>query len=88
MRTHIVAERELRTAARRKATYWVRWLTAVVFFAVLIWLMWVMDALTRTGGAHNVFSTLSVMVFFYCLIVGAVRTADCTHMESSRGTNR
>jgi len=86
MRIHLVAERELRAAARRKSTYWVRWLTAVGFFLLLVWMMWALDALTRSGGVHNVFSAYSVVVFFYCMLVGAIRTADCISSERREGT--
>jgi ABC-type transport system involved in multi-copper enzyme maturation permease subunit len=86
MRIHLVAERELRAAARRKATYWVRWLTGVVSFVVLIWLMWVTDALTRTSGVHDAFVAFAFIVFFYCLLMGAIRTADCISSERREGT--
>lgn len=86
MRFLIVADRELRAAARRKATYYVRWLTAAGFFLLLIWVMWALDALTSSGRAHDVFSFYSVIVLFYCLFVGAIRTADCIGSERREGT--
>jgi hypothetical protein len=39
MRFLSVADRELRSAARQKATYRTRWLTAALFFGLLIWLL-------------------------------------------------
>jgi len=86
MRFLIVAERELRAASRRKATYHVRWLSGTGFFILLVWLMWAMDAFTRRGGAHDVFTAFSVIVLFYCLFIGAIRTADCISSERREGT--
>src|SRR5882757_9076960 len=70
MRFLTVAERELRTAARKKSTYLIRWLTAAGFFLLLVWVMWATDALKYQGRAHAAFIAFSVMVFIYCLIVG------------------
>ena len=86
MRIHIVAERELRAAAQRKGTYWVRWLTGVASFVVLIWLMWATDAFKRTGGAHDAFVPFAFITFFYCILMGAIRTADCISSERREGT--
>lgn len=86
MRFLTVAERELRTAARKRSTYLIRWLTATGFFLLLVWVMWASDALKYQGRAHEAFTIFSVMVFIYCLIVGAVRTADCLSSERREGT--
>jgi len=86
MRFITLAERELRAATRRKGTYVIRWLTAAGFFLLLIWVLWVTDALRYQGHAHEVFMMFSVLVFLYCLIVGAVRTADCLSSERREGT--
>jgi ABC-type transport system involved in multi-copper enzyme maturation permease subunit len=86
MRIHIVAERELRAAARRRATYWVRWLTGIAAFVVLIWLMWATDALKRGGGAHDAFVAFAFIAFFYCILMGAIRTADSVSSERREGT--
>lgn len=86
MRFLIVAERELRAAARRKGTYILRWATGLGFFVLLIWLMWAIGALQSKNRVHELFNVFSVLVFFYCLLVGAVRTADCISSERREGT--
>jgi len=86
MRFLTVAERELRTAARKKSTYVIRWLTATAFFLLLVWVMWVSDALKYQGRSHEVFLIFSALLFIYCLVVGAVRTADCLSSERREGT--
>ena len=86
MRFLNVAERELRVAARRKGTYVIRWVTAAAFLLLLVWLMWATDALKYQGHARQVFAVFAVLIFFYCLIIGAVRTADCLSSERREGT--
>jgi ABC-type transport system involved in multi-copper enzyme maturation permease subunit len=86
MRFLTVAERELRAAARRKATHRVRWLTAVIFFCLLVWLLWVMNGFTRPGAAVNVFQAYSVLCFFYCIVIGTAVTADGLSAERREGT--
>ena len=49
MRFLSVAERELRAAARQKGTYRLRWITAVAFFGLLVWMTWVFDGFSRRG---------------------------------------
>jgi len=86
MRVLIVAERELRAAARRKATYRVRWITAVLFFALLVWLLWLLDGFTRRGAAVDVFQAYAGLLFVYCIVLGAGVTADCLSAERREGT--
>ncbi|MEY4385058.1 MAG: hypothetical protein RLY20_341 [Verrucomicrobiota bacterium] len=81
-----VAERELRVAARRKATHVLRWTTGLAFFVILLWLMWATDALQYKSRIHDAYFTFSVFVYFYCLLVGAIRTADCISSERREGT--
>src|SRR6478735_3846447 len=86
MRFLSVADRELRAAARRSATYYVRWITGVGFFVLLVWLLWVFDAFTNQRVVPDVLQVFAVMIFFYCLIIGTARTADCLSSEKREGT--
>lgn len=86
MRFLSVAERELRAAARQKATYRARWLSATAFFGLLIWLGWVHNVFQNTSAAPMVFRAFSVILFVYCLFVGAAATADCLSRERREGT--
>lgn len=86
MRFLSVADRELRAAARRSATYYVRWITGVGFFVLLVWLLWVFDAFTNQRRVPDVLQVFAVMIFFYCLIIGTARTADCLSSEKREGT--
>ena len=86
MRFLSVADRELRAAARRSATYYVRWITGVAFFGLLVWLLWVFDAFTNQRRVPDVLQVFAVLIFLYCLIIGTARTADCLSSEKREGT--
>ena len=86
MRFLSVAERELRATARRSRTYFVRWITAVAFFGLLIWLFWAFDGFRNRNAAPEVFQVLSVLTFLYALFIGSTVTADCISSEKREDT--
>jgi ABC-type transport system involved in multi-copper enzyme maturation permease subunit len=86
MRFLSVAERELRAAARRSRTFFVRWITALAFFALLLWLFWAFDVFRNRRAVPEVFTVFSGFVFFYCLLIGTAQTADCLSSEKREGT--
>lgn len=86
MRFLSVADRELRAAARRKATYRTRCGTAAIFFGLLIWLLWVFKSLPVSMAAQRIFLFYSFLAFLYCAFLGAVTTADCISSERREGT--
>lgn len=86
MRFLTVAERELRSAARHKATYRTRWITATAFCALLVWLLWALNGFSNRGAAPDIFVTFSVLAFLYCLFIATTRTADCISAERREGT--
>jgi ABC-type Na+ efflux pump permease subunit len=86
MRFLSVADRELRSAARQKATYRTRWLTAALFFGLLVWMLWAFGGFTNRRAAPLIFKVLSVLTFLYCLFIGTARTADCISAERREGT--
>jgi ABC-type transport system involved in cytochrome c biogenesis permease component len=86
MRFLTVTERELRSAARQKATYRVRWITAAVFFGLLVWLLWAFHGFTSRGTAPGVFRAFAFLTLLYCGLLGTTRTADCISAERRDGT--
>ena len=86
MRFLSVAERELRTAARNKVTHRSRWITSAIFLGYLIWLFWIHNGFSNSRVTPDVFGAFAVTIFFFCLIVGATRTADCISAERREGT--
>jgi len=80
-----VVERELRTAARRRGTYWSRLAAAILGWAVAAWvLMASSHAGMRTGAM--VFKVLAALVFVYTGLGGLLATADCLSEEKRDGT--
>lgn len=86
MRFLSVAERELRAAARRKGTYRLRWVAGIGFFVLLLWLAWAFDLFANRNNAPEVFRIFAVMIFLFCLLVGATSTADSISREKREGT--
>lgn len=86
MRFLSVAARELRSAARQKATYRVRWITAAIFFGLLVWLLWAFGGFTNQRAAPQIFRVYSVLTLLYCLFISTARTADCISGERREGT--
>lgn len=82
-----VVERELRTASRRRATYWVRFSAAAVAIVLTAWiLLFARDSSQASDLGRSVFYGLSFVVFIYCLFAGTWNTADCISEEKREGT--
>src|SRR5439155_21753943 len=81
-----IVERELRVAARRRATHWVRagFALGTIFIGVLVYLS-NLNATARQF-ANNLFSSLAILSLFYCLVSGVRLTADCLSEEKREGT--
>ena len=86
MRFLSVAERELRAAARRKSTYRWRWIAALGFFGLLLWLAWVFDLFGNRNNASSVFQGFAVCIYAFSLLIGATGTADSLSREKREGT--
>ena len=82
-----IVERELRVAARRPATYWLRLGVALVGFCVMGLLL----SNSRRIGApptigRNLFCALAIALFGFALFAGAFLTADTVTREKREGT--
>ena len=81
-----IVERELRVAARRRGTYWLRLLVA---FALVLISTWIFLA-ARNEPQHQVgqmmFYTLTGGLMLYCLLAGLRSTSDCLSEEKREGT--
>jgi ABC-type transport system involved in cytochrome c biogenesis permease component len=81
-----MAERELRVAARRPSTYWVR--SAAAFCVLFIW-FWITEGSRNIGQARisqNIFMAFGVLALAFCLTVGIFLTSDCLSEEKREGT--
>src|SRR3954468_1329752 len=85
-----IVERELRVAARKRNTFWVRLIAAmvaVVIFAAALALMdagWFRPA--RSSLGRGLFSVLSWLTFAGALAAGLFFTSDCLSQEKREGT--
>jgi len=83
-----IAERELRVAARKGATYHTRFWAVLIILVVFTWqFLWLAGGLIPPAmHGKTIFVTLSTFAFFYCLLIGARVTADCLSEEKREGT--
>src|SRR5262245_38563407 len=79
-----VAAREVREASRQTRTYAWRWITAAVALALMAFVAWVTRRSPRQG--HEMFIAVSVVAYIYCMLAGAVRTADTLAQEKRDNT--
>jgi hypothetical protein len=80
-----VVERELRVAARRRATPWVRVAAAAVALGVTAWFVSVDRRSSRAVGG-DLFVVLTVILFLYAGLFATQVTADCISEEKREGT--
>lgn len=81
-----IVERELRVAARRRGTYWIRVGAALAGLAIGCWVMLFPDLRTPQKLGIVLFVALSVVAFIYSLLAGVLATADCLSEEKREGT--
>jgi hypothetical protein len=83
-----IVGRELRVAARRRGTHRVRFFVALLAILFCGWFLLMSDS--RSGGARSagpdIFFSLSLLAFGYCLLAGVGATADCLSEEKREGT--
>jgi ABC-type transport system involved in multi-copper enzyme maturation permease subunit len=81
-----IVERELRVAARRRATYWVR---AGFAFGGIVIGFFVFLATYRSSAqsfSESLFSAIAFICLFFSLFAGVRYTADCLSEEKRDGT--
>src|SRR6185436_11293327 len=82
-----IVNRELRAAARRRRTYWIRVGAAAAAFVVCLWIL-------TTGPRWQtpdqlgkwLFGALTTLAFGFGLLAGLWNTADCLSREKREGT--
>lgn len=82
-----IVDRELRVAARRPATHWLR--AAAALALTLVWFGLMLA--NQQGGqqaqlGHNLIRALSLLAFGCALVAGVFLTADCLSAERREGT--
>ncbi len=81
-----IVERELRLAARRRGTYWLR---SGIALGVIVASAWVFLMLLREPPrevGQIIFLVLTAALLIYCWLAGVRATADCLSEEKREGT--
>src|SRR5579859_4014570 len=81
-----IVERELRVASRRRATYWLRFFTALGALALFTVIATESSSLPASFVAKETFYSLSGLMLVVCLCSGIFSTADCLSSEKRQGT--
>jgi ABC-type Na+ efflux pump permease subunit len=84
-----VVERELRVAARKRSTYWVRLLALLAVTLVMGWAVFFSATMKATSGpaaGHYLFGVLAIPVGIFSLLTGVFATSDCIGVEKREGT--
>jgi ABC-type transport system involved in cytochrome c biogenesis permease component len=80
-----VVERELRVAARRRGTYWGRFVAAMIGAGLAAWVLLAASDTNEKVGA-DLFAVVSTVVFLYATVAGTLVTCDCLSEEKREGT--
>lgn len=81
-----IVDRELRVAARRQGTYWLRMFVALALVVLATWVFLVSRNLAQHQIAQTIFYTLTGGLMLYALLAGMRSTADCLSEEKRDGT--
>ena len=81
-----IVDRELRVAARQRATYWTRLgiASGAIFVGLVVFVLTSGLAPQQTG--RHIFTWLAGSLLGYCLAYGRRATADCLSQEKRDGT--
>jgi ABC-type Na+ efflux pump permease subunit len=81
-----IVARELRVAARRRATFWTRILVATLAIASGTFLYLANIEAPPQNIGQRIFFGLMILAMFFCLFAGRQSTADCLSEEKRQGT--
>src|SRR5262245_16902886 len=81
-----IVGRELRVASRRRGTYWLRLLVALLAIVVGVFVYAAQYGGPTSVLGARIFIGLAGVAFIYCLVAGRAYTADCLSEEKREGT--
>src|SRR3954453_16146058 len=81
-----IVGRELRVAARRRMTYWIRTGAALIIIVIGTWFFLMMQTAATSEIAKTLFGILTGSAVLYSLMSGPRDTADCLSGEKREGT--
>src|ERR1051325_2961091 len=82
-----IVARELRVAARRRATYWLRFGLALAVLVLWFFLLVLgRSSVPVVQRGQMLFLAIGVLAIGFCLLAGLFLTADCLSEEKREGT--
>ncbi|MDB6124047.1 MAG: type transporter [Pedosphaera sp.] len=81
-----IVDRELRVAARRAGTYWMRCLAALVMLGVFVVLLMNSRWLSPAQMGRQLLNALGVLTLGFSMLAGIFLTSDCLSEEKREGT--
>jgi hypothetical protein len=72
-----IVQRELRVAARRSRTYWLRFFAALAVLVVWIVLLLGTRRMTPAQLSQHILTMLGSLTLGFCMMAGVFLTADC-----------
>ncbi len=82
-----IVERELRVAARKRGTYWLRFFAALAVIGLGVCLLVTAPASIQSHRLGKIlFGFQGSVAFGFCLLAGVFLTADCLSFEKREGT--
>ena len=81
-----IVERELRVAARRASTYWMRAGAALAGICLTAWALRALSMQPPAQLGSELFATIAGFCFAYCVLYGMRATHDCIGSEKRDGT--
>ena len=81
-----IVARELRVAARRRGTYWLRCVSAVIILVIGAWYLLISSGSSQHELARGLFAILTGITVLFCLLSGVWFTSDCLSFEKREET--
>ena len=81
-----IVQRELRVAARRSSTYWLRFFAALVVLVIWIVLLMGTRRMTPAQLSQHILTMLGSLTLGFCMMAGVFLTADSVSGEKREGT--
>jgi ABC-type transport system involved in multi-copper enzyme maturation permease subunit len=81
-----IVDRELRVAARRKGTYWLRFWVALLMLVVWMLLLENSHFVSRGQMGQHLLNALGILALGFSMLAGVFLTADCLSEEKREGT--
>jgi ABC-type transport system involved in multi-copper enzyme maturation permease subunit len=81
-----IVDRELRVAARRAGTYWMRFWAVLAMLAIWLVLLTKSHSISPAQMGQHLLNALGVLALVFCMLAGVFLTSDCLSEEKREGT--